>query len=161
MANEVLIGKISIPESNVHRIPAERTPREASLAYEDELRRHFGIKRDQFPRFDIILLGLGEDGHTASLFPRSPALWEKERLVIDTYVDTIGSHRITLTLPVINNAAQLLFLVSGKGKADIVQQVFEDHKVRYPAQMVKPVSGSLCWLVDTDAASQLEIVHHR
>ena len=151
-----MVEKLPIPAHNVHRIPAELPPDKAAHEYEKEIVRLFKLNRGELPRFDLVLLGLGDDGHTASLFPRSPALHETGRLVIDTYVENLMSHRITLTIPVINNAAGVLFLVSGKKKSEILRHVLHGERAGYPAQMVKPVSGWLHWFVDSDAASLLK-----
>jgi len=113
------------------------------------------------PRFDIVLLGLGDDGHTASLFPGTSALNEQGKLVADTYVEKLKAHRITLTFPVINNASHVLFLVSGKAKATILRDILQGNSLLFPAQQVRPSAGELRWLVDQDAASQLEKVHQQ
>jgi 6-phosphogluconolactonase len=161
MASEALLGHITIPPQNVHRIRAEQSPSSAAEDYEKEIRRTFELVDVPLPRFDIILLGLGDDGHTASLFPGTSALNERRKLVADTYVEKLRAHRITLTLPVINNASHILFLVSGKGKAKTLHDVLQGDRLLFPAQYVRPSAGELLWMVDQDAASQLETVHQQ
>ncbi len=157
MANESLIRKIPIPAANVHRIPAERPPQEAALLYQAEIRKVFQLRDRQLPRFTLVLLGLGEDGHVASLFPNSPGLQERTRLVAENYVESIRASRITLTMPVINNALSILVIVSGKAKAGILRAVRDTDVPQYPANMVRPAAGTVTWMVDDDAAS---LIHH-
>jgi 6-phosphogluconolactonase len=116
------------------------------------LRRFFG---DQSPRFDLILLGLGEDGHTASIFPNTPVLEEEERWVAEVYVAEQKMHWVTLTAPLINQAAAVAFLVAGAGKSKVLQQVLEglSDPRHLPAQLIRPKNGQLMWLVDEEAAS--------
>lgn len=153
MAVTALLSKINIPDKNIHRIRGEDEPMSAALAYEEELRAHFGLKPGEAPVFDMVLLGLGSDGHTLSIFPASKALFEEERLVIDNYVEKLKAHRVTMTLKSVNSAASALFLVSGKDKAGILREVLKGTEAIYPAQMVRP--GKLIWLIDKDAASGL------
>lgn len=149
--------QVPVPEQNIHRIQGELPPEEAAMRYEQELRAFFG----EIPRFDLILLGLGEDGHTASLFPTSPALHEQTRWVVDV------SHavpppplvpRVTLTLPVINHAREVLFLVSGSTKAERVAQILHGATTpeELPASAVQPLNGNLTWLLDQPAAALLK-----
>lgn len=150
-ANDALISKVPIPQENIHRIKGELPPGEAARVYEEELRRYFTA--GGLPRFDIVLLGMGADGHTASLFPSSDALKEKGRLAVSVYVDKLKGHRVTLTLAVINNTANAVFLVTGREKADVVHEILRGEGVgRYPAGLVRPVDGRLVWLLDSDAA---------
>lgn len=153
MASKALLSKIDIPDKNVHRIRGEDEPMSAALAYEEEVRRHFGLKAGEAPVFDMVLLGLGRDGHTLSIFPATKALFEEERLVIDNYVEKLKAHRVTMTLKAVNNASNALFLVSGREKAVILREVLKGTEAIYPAQMVRP--GKLVWLIDKDAASGL------
>ena len=165
MVRESLLEQIAIPAANVHRILGEIRPEAAAEEYESQLRVFFAPRRmsrtqsgeHQVPRFDLILLGMGEDGHTASLFPGAAGLQERSRWVVPQYVEKLNSWRVTLTLPVINTAAQVVFAVSGKSKAERVREVIGGAAADslLPAQMVKPVSGELLWLVDADAASLL------
>lgn len=155
MVNEALLRRITIPPANIHRIEAERPPTNAAERYENGLRVFFGLKEKEFPRFDLILLGLGEDGHTASLFPDTPMLAETEHLVAAGFVPRINTHRISMTLPTINNARALMFLVAGARKAKILYEVLEGTSRQYPAQRVEPTDGTLLWLLDADAAAFL------
>lgn len=154
MAEEILISQVPIPPENVHRLRGELAPQVAALTYERELQDFFCGPR---PRFDLVLLGLGEDGHTASLFPSSPLLAEKERLVAPAtaFYQDRPSERVTLTLPAINSGRQILFLVAGSAKAAMVKAVLEGPEDQYPAQWVQPTAGQLSWLVDAAAASGL------
>ena len=155
MARWALLDHVPVPAENVHRIFGEQEPAQAALNYKKELLHGFpGVK---VPRFDLILLGLGEDGHTASLFPGSPALSETKRWVVSVEHSIPPPPlvtRISLTLPVLNAAAQVLFLVSGQGKAAIFSQVAQnqDSPNRFPAQFVRPKDGRLIWVVDNAAA---------
>jgi 6-phosphogluconolactonase len=114
---------------------------------------------DGIPRLDVLLLGMGEDGHTASLFPGTEALHETSRLVLGYTVEKLNAPRITLTFPVINNAGKVLFLVSGEGKAAILRELFqgESPELRYPAAMVAPRNGLLYWHLDREAASMIHV----
>jgi len=155
MVEESLLAKISIPSENVHRIAGEKAPPVAAAEYEAQLRKHFHIDDGALPRFDLILLGLGEDGHTASLFPGSSALNETRRLVATTYVEKLNAHRLTLTFPVINNAAQIIFLIAGESKATLVREISTMEKCDYPAARIKPANGQLTWFVTRDAATAI------
>jgi 6-phosphogluconolactonase len=156
MARETLLKHLALPKENVHPVPVASTAEAAALAYEQELRQHFRQRRG-LPAFDLILLGLGADGHTASLFRRSATLNEKERLVVATQSPTSGLPRVTLTLPVLNEARQVFFLAAGENKAAALRLAVEAPGT-LPAQLVAPRRGLLTWLVDTAAASQLHSV---
>jgi 6-phosphogluconolactonase len=158
MTRQALLDRVGIPAENIHRIEGELEPALAAIRYEAELKATFGSQ--SFPRFDLILLGLGEDGHTASLFPGSPALNEHERWVVNVEHITPPPplvRRITLTLPVLNAAAQVIFLVSGSSKAERLRQVLSDSREPnpLPAQLIIPANGNLLWLVDREAAIQV------
>ncbi|HEY6274161.1 MAG TPA: 6-phosphogluconolactonase [Terriglobales bacterium] len=156
MARESLLSKVTIPEENVHRVLTELPATTAAVQYEMDLRNFFRLPSGGWPRFDLILLGLGEDGHTASLFPGSEGIHEQSRLVISNWVEKLADHRITFTYPVLNHADQVVFLVSGKAKAPILKDIFSSAKQNsYPAQAVRPENGKLLWLVDQDAAGLL------
>ena len=157
MVHEVLLSKIQIASDQIHRMAGEQEPTIAAHQYEQELRRFFQLSAGQLPRFDLVLLGLGEDGHTASLFPESGALDEKNHLVATAYVDKLKAHRLTLTLPVINAAAQVSFLVSGASKSGIGREILGGSSARpdYPAAKVAPANGSLTWFIDAAAAAGL------
>jgi 6-phosphogluconolactonase len=159
MVQESLLSKIVIPESNVHRMAGEKEPQIAAAEYEAELKNFFRLSEGGLPRFDLILLGLGEDGHTASLFPGREALPETKRLVVAVYVEKLKSHRLTLTLPVLNNAAQIIFLVAADSKSAILKEVLrtDPRSSNLPAAKVQPVNGRLTWMVTQDAAAELEI----
>lgn len=161
MVNETLLQHIIIPSQNVHRIPGEGSPESAAKAYESELRKAFPLNPAATPDFDVMVLGLGADGHIASLFPGTPVLEERQRLVVSVFVEKVRPHRITMTFPVINNAHQILVLVSGTSKAGILAQVLQGDPLLFPAQRIQPVAGKLRWLVDRDAASQLYTVVHQ
>jgi 6-phosphogluconolactonase len=158
MADETMLSKIPVAAGNVFRIKAENPDAGAvAEAYEQTLRKFFALEPGQFPRFDLILLGMGPDGHTASLFPGTRALQEKSRLVVANWVDKMKGSRISLTLPVLNAAAAVAFLVSGTDKAPALHAVLESEAPgeQYPAKLVRPSDGKLIWLVDRAAASQL------
>jgi 6-phosphogluconolactonase len=155
MVKAALLSKITIPEANVHRMAGEKDPEIAAAEYEKTLVDFFS-KPGEWPRFDLMLLGVGEDGHTASLFPGSDALENTENLVVATYVEKLKAHRLTLTLPVINHAAKIWFLVAGASKAAIVREIFKDEAAsRYPAARVEPTDGRLTWFITQDAAADL------
>lgn len=154
LAQEKLIAHVPIPPENVHRVRGELGAQAAAQNYEQTLEDFFCGPR---PRLDLVLLGLGEDGHTASLFPGSSLLAETERLVAPTralYQDR-PAERVTLTLPAINAARQVLFLVAGSDKAKAVQAVIEGPAGQLPAQHIRPTAGQLTWLLDAPAASLL------
>jgi len=158
MAEETLLSKIPVPPANIFRIPAENPDASAvAESYEQTLRKFFALAAGEFPRFDFILLGMGPDGHTASLFPETAALQEKTRLVVANSVEKLHTSRITLTLPVLNAARCLAFLVSGADKAVILHEVLEGQAPgeRYPSKLVRPSDGKLIWFVDRAAGSQL------
>ena len=157
MARESLLEKAPIPSENVHRILAERPAEEAAALYEAELRRAFALDDGGVPRFDVVLLGMGEDGHTASLFPGTAALTERRRLVVANWVPKFSTWRITLTLPVLDAARAVLFLVAGGDKAGPLSAVFDPSSApdAYPCQLVRPASGELLWLVDRAAAARV------
>ena len=156
MVNEALLSKVPVPAGNVYRVPAENPDAAASAAaYEERLRRFFQLRPDEFPRFDLILLGLGTDGHTASLFPDSDGLKEQSRLVLANWVEKFKTHRITFTFPVLNHAANVMFLASGADKAEMVRQVLEgENTPPFPAQQVQP-DGKLLWMLDDAASAKL------
>lgn len=157
MVNEALLSAIQIPEKNVHRMAGEKEPNEAVADYQRDLQDFFALGIGELPRFDLILLGLGEDGHTASLFPGSTALTEEKHLVATTYVERLKAHRLTLTLPVLNNAAQASFLVAGASKSAIVENLLgaNSQSLDYPAGQIQPSNGQLTWFVTKDAAGRI------
>jgi 6-phosphogluconolactonase len=155
MVYRTLISRIAVPAKNVHRIVGEGDADENAQAYERELKSFFYSL--SWPRFDLVLLGMGEDGHTASLFPGSETIREKSKWVVRTRLERLGQYRITLTIPVFNNAAHALFLVTGKEKAKRLAKVLRpaSNNEDTPAQKIQPSDGSLEWLVDKAAASLL------
>ncbi len=158
MAKETLLSKVAVPAGNIFRIPSEnRDASAAADAYEQTLRKFFAVAPGEFPRLDLILLGLGPDGHAASLFPETAALQEKSRLVVANRVEKLNTSRITLTLPVLNAARCVAFLVSGTDKAAVLHEVLEGHAPaeKYPSKLVQPNEGKLIWFVDRAAASEL------
>ncbi len=158
MADESMLSKVAVSPQNVFRVPAEDPDAEkAAAAYEKTLRNFFDVGAGQFPAFDLILLGMGPDGHTASLFPETVGLREQSRWVIANWVEKFKTHRITLTLPVINAAREVMFLISGMDKAAALKEVLEGSAPgeQYPSKMVRPESGKLVWLIDRAAASSL------
>jgi 6-phosphogluconolactonase len=157
-AQECLLCKIDIPEENIHPIrPGSGSPSEAAVSYENELRRFFELRPGEIPRLDLIFLGMGDDGHVASLFPHSDVLKEKTRLVAAAAVAKTNACRITLTLPVLNNAVCIIFLIQGSGKAETLARVLTEdrHPDQLPAQAIQPGSGELIWLLDQAAAARL------
>jgi len=158
MASESLLSKAPIPEKNVHRIHAELDAEAAAAEYEQQLVNFFHLSNLEMPRFDLIFLGIGPDGHTASLFPGSNALTESSRRVMANWVEKFKTFRITFTFPVLNHAAEVVFLVSGADKAQILSEVLRPGIQNYPAQGVQPENGRLLWLVDQDAGSLLRFV---
>jgi len=154
-AQKALLGRV--PIGSVHRMQGELDPAEAARLYEEELREFFGVAPGEVPRLDLVLLGLGGDGHTLSLFPRTPALEVRDRLAVENPVEKLGQTRITLTLPTANAARAASFLVAGEGKAEAVRKILEgDADGRdYPAKLVDPENGSLTWMLDRGSAGLL------
>ncbi len=156
LAQQVLLSSIPISASQIHRMPADSANRDAaSQAYTEEMQRTFGT--DGIPSFDLIQLGMGPEGHTASLFPHQPSLHEQQRLVMPVSVPKPPPDRLTFTPPLLNAAHHVLFLVTGDEKADAVQAVLEgDYQPdEFPAQIVRPTNGDVLWMLDTEAASKL------
>jgi 6-phosphogluconolactonase len=151
MARRELLSHV--PATHFYRMKGEVPPERAARDYENTLREHFGLPSGEFPRFDFILLGMGGDGHTGSLFSGSPALREEKRLVIDQYVPERKADRLTLTPPVLNNARCCLFLVNGEEKHEVLARALDLlAEPVLPAQMVRPGFGDLVWIVDEKAA---------
>jgi 6-phosphogluconolactonase len=158
MARETLLSKVPIPPANIFRVPTEDSDAQAvAESYEQTLRKFFHAGAGEFPRFDLILLGMGPDGHTASLFPESAALQEKSRLVVANWVEKLKTSRITFTLPLLNAARCVAFLVGGMDKATVLREVLEGKAPgeKYPSKLVRPSDGKLIWFVDRAAASEL------
>ena len=153
MALETLLCHLPVPFENIHSMSCSPTPEEGALSYEEVLHRFFPTAA--VPCFDLILLGLGGDGHTASLFPGTRALNEDIRWVAANWVEKLDTWRLTLTLPVLNAAAAVAFLVQGSGKASIVRASLAEPPARLPAQLVSPGHGDVHWYIDRAAAAEL------
>jgi 6-phosphogluconolactonase len=159
MANRTMLSKLALRPEQIHRIRGEDEPVQAAQEYERELRSFFRMEQaGDFPSFNLMLLGLGENAHVASLFPRHPALFEKTRLAVAVEVDAAPRRRVSLTMPVINSAQRVMFLVSGEQKAAAVRNILQGppDQEQYPAQFVKPRSSEIVWLMDKAAASELK-----
>ncbi len=158
MARETMLNHVPVPMGNIFRIRGEIDPTQAADDYERELRAFFAHRGEPQPRFDIILLGMGDDAHTASLFPNTAPIDETERWVVAHYVEKVSMWRITMTPPALNAAALVLFLVTGEKKAqplaDVMGETQRPHEL--PAQVVQPVKGSVVWMVDSAAAKLLK-----
>src|SRR5207245_7422743 len=149
LAQQVLLSNIPIPTNQIHRMPADSPDRDAaSQAYTLEMQRTFGT--DGIPRFDLIQLGMGPEGHTASLFPHQPSLHEQQRLVMPVITPKPPPQRLTFTAPLLNAARHILFLVTGADKSDAVHAVLEGeyNPYEYPAQIVRPNDGEVTWMLD-------------
>jgi 6-phosphogluconolactonase len=158
MAAETFLPKVTIPPDNIHRIHAESSDCEAAASmYEEEIRRAFDIPQGQVPEFDLIILGMGRDGHTGSLFRDSYAPFDKEDLACVVYSMSDDYNRITMTHPILRAASHVVILVSGAEKAAILREVFtaECDEVRYPIHTIWPVLDKVTWIVDNDAARLL------
>lgn len=157
MANEAMLSKVPVAAGNIFRMPTENPDAAAAAeAYERTLRTFFQMESG-VPQFDLILLGMGPDGHTASLFPGTAALQEKSKLVVANWVEKLKTHRLSFTLPVLNAAREVAFLVSGTDKASVLKAVLEEDAPgeQYPSKLVNPTSGKLIWFLDRAAASAL------
>jgi len=158
MANEALLSKVDIPERFIHQVATvDISPAESAELYEEGIRRVFEIGLAEIPHFDLILLGLGPDGHTASLFPGSEALDVADRIVVANFVRKLDAWRITFTYPLINAARRVVFLVQGEDKAEVVARVWSGD-TELPAARVKPTAGELLWLLDATAAARISDV---
>ena len=154
LAREAWLDHVPVPPHQIHPLVCGPAPAAAAREYEAELRSFFAGGP---PRLDLVLLGLGDNGHTASLFPGTPVLKEQERWAAAVYVADQDLHRVTLTAPFINRAAVVAFLVAGKGKAAVVREVLHGPRDprRLPAQLIEPQNGELRWLLDLEAAASL------
>jgi 6-phosphogluconolactonase len=152
VAISLLLDKVGIPPLNIFPIPVNLSPAEAAIQYEQTIKSFFG---NETPVFDLVLLGLGENAHTASLFPGTEVLNERRHWIKEVYVDEQKMFRVTMTAPLINLANNIAFLLTGKSKAEVVKTVltapYEPEK--YPAQLIKPINGKLFWLADKDASA--------
>jgi 6-phosphogluconolactonase len=156
LAADSFLGKVDIPPGNIHRIPTDQEDiAAAARAYERTIREVFGLRENEVPQFDLIVLGMGADGHTGSLFPGSYATFEVDDLVCAVYVLDDTLNRVTLTRPVLLAAKRLAVLVSGQEKAQTLKEVLtgEPDEVKYPIHVLWPVLSKIVWLVDVGAAS--------
>jgi 6-phosphogluconolactonase len=160
-AKKDFLARVPIPEAQVHPMPGEGSPEKGAFNYQQELLTFFKTGAGEFPVFDLVFLGVGTDGHTASLFQGQSSLKEKERLVVPVKGGNPNVSRLTMTYPLLNRAERIVFMVSGSEKAPILKAVLEDTKSRLPACMITPLTGELTWLSDQEAASLLsrEIVY--
>jgi 6-phosphogluconolactonase len=158
MAYDAMLSKVPIPAENIHRIHGE-DPYANKVAedYEHNMHTFFRLVKGRLPCFNCVLLGMGPDGHTASLFPGTTALQEHERLVVANWVEKFQAHRITMTAPVLNNADTIIFLVAGEEKAKVLHDVLERDQQpnQYPVQHIQPTHGRMIWILDQPAASRL------
>jgi 6-phosphogluconolactonase len=154
-AKEDFVDHIPIPASQIHPMPVEAAPHQGARQYEEELREFFASEEKGFPVFDLIFLGIGQDGHMASLFPGHNALHESERWVVAVKGGHPNVSRLTMTLPVLNSANVLAFLVYGKGKASVMKAIFDESDNLLPVQRIQPTQGRMIWLVDKEASSFL------
>lgn len=157
MANENLLAPLNIEPEKVFRWITELKVEIAAEEYETSLRDFFKLEKDDLPRFDLILLGMGDDGHTASLFPYTKAIHETEKLAVANFVEKFDKFRLTLTPKVFNNAANVMFLIAGKDKAAALPEVLEGKREveKYPSQLINPTDGKLTFLIDTQAGQNL------
>jgi 6-phosphogluconolactonase len=157
MAYEAMLHKLAIPDSQIFPMLADKPDvQSAATGYERALRSFFNLPPQQIPVFDLVLLGMGDDGHTASLFPHTAALFEQQNLVAANWVEKLNTYRLTLTVPVINQAHRIMFLVSGASKKPALTEVLhgEYNPSLYPSQLISPVEGELVWIVDREAMPQ-------
>ncbi len=156
-ARKDFIDRLPIFEKNIHPMPVHLAPDEGAIHYRKEITDFFTSGSNKIPVFDLILLGIGTDGHTASLFPGTSALHEQKQLIIMVKDGMPKVNRLTMTYPILNQAREVVFLASGKGKADIIQAILENKQRGLPALGIRPRSGKLTWLLDREAASLLPI----
>lgn len=159
LAQEKFLSKIDIPEKNIHRVHAEsKDYASAAGEYEEDIRQTFNISRGQIPEFDLMVLGMGADGHIGSLFPNSFAVFDTEHLAVAVYMMNDQFDRITLTHPVMRAAKHLMVMISGGEKAEIVKEVLagEPDEAKYPVHTLWPILERVSWLVDADAAKMLD-----
>ncbi|MBN2468646.1 MAG: 6-phosphogluconolactonase [Deltaproteobacteria bacterium] len=154
-AKEAFLKMVSIPADHVHPMPVSVTPEAGAHQYQEELKRFFDSHKRKRPVFDLILLGVGEEGHIASLFPGSSSLDERDEWVVSVKGGDPDLFRLTLTLPVLNQARHILFMVSGTRKAAAVKMIFQETDIVMPVHRIQPAKGSVTWLLDREAASLL------
>ena len=163
MANETLLSKVPIPKENIYRIHSENPDAaKAAAEYDAALAQAFRLEESEFPRFDLILLGMGPDGHTASLFPKTAALNELSKRVVPNWVEKFNTWRVTFTRPTINNATCVMLMVAGEDKAAVLAEVMNSGSPEmYPVKYVKPASGKLIWIIDRAAAKLLKDINNK
>jgi len=157
MTREAMLDKVPISGVNVHRVMTEKPDQEAAAEYEKTIRQIVPAGANGVPEFDLILLGLGTNGHMASLFPHQPALHEHRKLVVAEYIDEVKMTRVTMTLPLINSAKSVVFVTLGPDKASVLREVIVGPRdpERLPAQLIQPSPGQLTWLIDAPASAEL------
>lgn len=155
-ARKDFLSRVPIPEKNLHPAEGKSSPEKGAENYELELIRFFHLEEGEFPVFDLVFLGMGADGHTASLFPGDGALPEEKRRVVAVRGGMPFLNRVTMTLPVLNRARRIVFLAVGREKAETVKAVMSGDIPALPAGMIRPLEGELLWLLDQAAASRLE-----
>jgi 6-phosphogluconolactonase len=155
MANEAMLSHLPVPPENIHRMNGVGDAAANASDYESDMRSYFG--ETDWPRLDLVMLGMGDDGHTASLFPESTALEEERAWVVANWVEKFNTWRITMTAPAINAARNVLFLISGAGKADRLHEVLKGVRdtARLPSQLIAPIAGRLEWYIDRAASAKL------
>jgi 6-phosphogluconolactonase len=154
MAQRSLLSRVNIPRKNVHRVRTDLSPDDAAIQYEDELKKVFG---DKEVSCDVVLLGVGDDGHTASLFPGTEALGETRKLVTSVFVPKLQANRVTLTYRTLNQAREIIVLAAGVKKAKVLRSILtrDSESAQFPSSGIHPISGSVRWMLDADAASEL------
>jgi 6-phosphogluconolactonase len=157
MTREALLDRVPMLPEQIHRMEGELEPEAAAARYESEIRNSFRLEGAELPRFDLVALGMGADGHTASIFPKTEAIYEMTRMVTANHVPQKDAWRLTLTWPVINHARSVFFIIGGADKAQVLKEVVEGERDldRLPSQLIRPASGILTLLLDRDAAAQL------
>jgi len=162
-AKKDFLNRVPVPEAQVYPMPGELPPKQGAQKYQKALIDFFHLEDGRFPTFDLIFLGMGADGHIASLFPGQAVLDERKRLIVAVKGGDPDVNRLTLTLPALNRARQIVFLISGKEKAETLKTVFENDQARLPVQKIHALDGELTWLLDRESASLLpeEMIHEK
>ncbi len=156
-ADDDFLSRVDLQPDQVYPMPVTTLPKTGAIEYEQTIRSVFAAPGDELPRFDCVFLGIGTDGHTASLFPGQEELWDKGKLILAVRGGNPNVDRLTMTLPLINRAKHIVIPVSGRAKAVTLEEIFSQPEKNYPIQNVKPEDGKLSWLVDRDAAGMLPI----
>ncbi|MCH8818895.1 MAG: 6-phosphogluconolactonase [Acidobacteria bacterium] len=164
MARATMLDQVPIPDENIFPVPTGKGDAESAAGqYQETLRSFFNLDQGEQPQFDLIVLGMGEDGHTASLFPDTAALENSSEVVVANYLEKLDAHRVTLTIPAINQATFVVFLIAGASKASALKEVLEGpyQPNRFPSQFVQPTNGKLLFLVEFEAARELAATGER